>query len=127
MARTCSLDAVRPTQLYLSSEKLADVIEWFDFDDPNYGTLPVFEHDGECYLSDGHTRAFVAFLAGETRLRIERDESLREEYDFEVYRAAISWCADAGVDTVADLRGRIVEPETFRTVWLDRCHDVSSE
>lgn len=116
---------VRPTQLYLSSAKLADVLAWFGFDDPDYGPLPVFEHEGEWYLSDGHTRAFTAYLAGEETLQIERDENLREEYDFDVYLAAISWCEEAGIETVADLRGRIVEPETFQDVWIDRCHQVS--
>lgn len=125
MSRTLPLAEVRPSQLYLSREKLADVLSWFDFDDPVCGPLPVFEHDCEWYLSDGHTRAFVAYLAGEETLTVERDEELRENYDFEVYRAAIAWCDEEGVETVADLRGRIVEPETFQEVWIERCHRVA--
>lgn len=125
MSRSLPLDDVRPTQLYLSSEKLAGVLEWFDFDDPNYGRLPAFEHDGEWYLSDGHTRAFAAVLAGEERLRIERDPAVREEYDFDVYLACIDWCAEAGVETVRDLRGRVVEPETFVAQWVERCQRIA--
>ena len=118
------LDEVRPSQLYLSSEKLADVTAWFDFDEPNYGTLPVFDYQGSWYLSDGHTRAFAAYLAGEETLAVERDESVREEYDFEVYRACISWCEKEGVETVPDLRGRIVGPDSFQERWIERCHRV---
>jgi hypothetical protein len=118
---------VRPSQLYLSSEKLADVLEWFDFDDPEYGPLPVFEHEGEWYLSDGHTRAFAAYLAGEEALSVERDPEVREKYDFDVYLACLSWCEEEGVEKVSDFRGRIVEPETFQEVWIDRCQQAGAE
>ncbi|SDK06432.1 hypothetical protein SAMN05216226_11642 [Halovenus aranensis] len=127
MSRDLPLEDVHPSQLYLSSEKLADVLAWFDFDDPEYGPLPVFEHEEEWYLSDGHTRAFAAYLAGEETLSVERDTKVREKYDFEVYRACISWCEEEGVETVTDLRGRIVEPDTFQEVWIDRCQQVGTE
>lgn len=125
MARPLALEAVRPTQLYLSSTKLAAVLERFDFDEPGYGTLPAFEHDGEWYLSDGHHRAFVAWLAGVETVRVERDERLREEYDLDVYLACISWCEEAGIETVADLRGRIVGPEAYEKRWIERCEQRS--
>lgn len=126
MPRRLPLSAVRPTQLYLSSAKLADVVEWFDFDDPDYDPLPAFEHDGEWYLADGHTRAFAAHLAGAETLRVERDETIREEYDFDVYLACIDWCAEASVETVRDLRGRVVEPESYETLWIERCERVKT-
>jgi len=126
MSRRLPLLEVRPTQLYLSSRKLARVVEWFDFDEPAYGPLPAFERDGEWYLADGHTRAFVADLAGEERLSVEREEALREEHDFEVYLACIGWCADAGVETVRDLRGRVVGPDTYEECWIERCHDLDA-
>ncbi|MFB6068888.1 MAG: histone acetyltransferase [Halobacterium sp.] len=116
-----SLDELRPSQLYLSGEKLAAAAEWFDFDEPNYGTLPVFEYDGEWFLSDGHTRAFLAHLTGFEDVRVERDDGLREEYDVGVYEAAIGWCEDEGVTRVADLAGRVVEPTTYEDVWIERC------
>lgn len=124
MVRSVPISEVRPSQLYLSSEKLAGVCEWLDFDDPDYDPLPAFEYEGEWYLADGHTRAFVTFLAGMEQLQIDREEALREKYDFEVYEACIEWCADAGVETVADLRGRIVEPDTYERLWIERCQQV---
>jgi hypothetical protein len=127
MAQELPLADVHPSQLYLSSEKLADVLEWFDFDNPEYGPPPVFEHEGEWYLSDGHTRAFAAYLAGEEALSVERDPAVREKYDFDVYLACLSWCDEEGVESVADFRGRIVEPETFKEVWIDRCQQVGAE
>ncbi|APW97308.1 histone acetyltransferase [Halobiforma lacisalsi AJ5] len=124
MTRCLPRAEVRPTQLYLSSEKLAGVLEWFDFDEPEYEPLPAFEHRGAWYLADGHTRAFAASLAGVDTIRIERDPAVRETYDFEVYRRCIEWCAEAGVETVDDLHGRVVGPEAYRELWVDRCQRV---
>jgi hypothetical protein len=124
MPRRLPLSDVRPTQLYLSGEKVAAAMAWFDFDDPNYDALPAFEYEGEWYLSDGHTRAFLAYLAGASEVRVERDEAVHEEYDFDVYEAAIEWCEDEGVDRINDLAGRVVEPDTFENVWIARCHAV---
>jgi hypothetical protein len=123
---TLPLDEVAPTQLYLSSEKLAGVLAWFDFDEPNYDPLPVFEHEGQWYFSDGHTRAFAAALAGAETLRVERDEQVREEYEFEVYLACLDWCADAGIETIHDLHGRVVDPETYEKRWVERCQSLDT-
>lgn len=125
MPRRLPIDAVRPTQLYLSSEKLAGVLDWFEFDAPSYDPLPAFRYDGDWYLADGHTRAFAAALAGAETVRIERDRDVREAHDFEVYLACIEWCADAGVETIHDLHGRVVDPATYETQWIDRCQRIS--
>lgn len=121
MSRRLPLEDVRPTQLYLSKEKLARVLEWFDVDDPNCGSLPAFEHEGAWYFSDGHTRAFVAALAGADTVRIHHDERVREEYNFEMYRTCIDWCAEEGIETIHDLCGRVVEPDTYEECWIGRC------
>lgn len=121
------LDSVRPTQLYLSTEKLAAVLEWFDPEKPSYDPLPAFEYEGQPYLADGHTRAFVAWLAGVETLRIDHDPSIRTEYDFDLYRTCIQWCADAGVQTVPDLAGRLLGPEQYETKWIERCQRAATE
>jgi len=112
---------LRPTQLYVSAEKLRGVLGWFDADDPEYGPLPAFRHEGEWYLADGHTRAFVAWLAGADRISVERDRTVRTEHDFGVYRQCIRWCAEAGVERVPDLRGRVVGAEAYERRWVERC------
>lgn len=124
MTQRLPFEEVHPTQLYLSSQKLAEIFEWFDFDSPNYDPLPAFHYEGTWYLSDGHTRAFAAGLAGAETLRIEQDHDIREEHDFEVYLTCIKWCADADIETVYELRGRVVEPATYQTRWIDRCQSL---
>jgi hypothetical protein len=121
------LAELRPSQLFLSAEKLEDAAGWFDFDDPDYDPLPAFEHEGDWYLSDGHTRAFLLYLAGAETIRIRRDEAVREEYDFDLYLTCIGWCEDAGVGQVADLAGRVVEPDTYEEVWLERCQRAAGD
>lgn len=121
------LRSVGPSQLYLSSGKLADVVTWFDFEAPNYDPLPAFEHQGGWYLADGHTRAFAAYLAGETTLHLARAEEIREKYDFDVYLACLSWCEEEGIETIPDLRGRILSPESYQEQWIDRCRSVSTQ
>jgi hypothetical protein len=61
-------------------------------------------------------------LAGADAIRIEYDPTIRSEYDFDLYRTCIRWCADAGVETIPDLAGRLLGPEAYETRWIERCH-----
>ena len=101
------IDAVQPSQCYLNGRKLSRVTEWFDFADPNYDPLPVRRMSGRdggerWTLTDGHTRAFVAHLAGADALRIVRDA---DDLELGVYRRCVEWCEDEGVTEIADLTG----------------------
>lgn len=118
---TVAVAELHPTQLYLSAEKLRGVLEWFDVEDPAYGPLPAFRHQGEWYLADGHSRAFVAWLAGAERMPVERDRTVRTDHDFEVYGQCIRWCAEAGVTGVPGLRGRVHGAAAYERRWVQRC------
>jgi hypothetical protein len=121
--RQLSIEDLHPSQLYLSAAKLASVLEAFD-DGPDPGPLPAFEYGGEWYLSDGHTRAFAAHLGGVEEVWIERDSEVREEYDFELYETCIEWCREAGIESVADLSGRVLPHAEFEDAWIERCRRV---
>lgn len=125
--RRIGIEVLRPSQLYLSAAKLASVLEEFDDEGPNYGPLPAFEHEDEWYLSDGHTRAFAAYLGGAESLWIERDREVREVYDFDLYLTCIDWCRDEGVRSVPDLAGRVLDHETFEEQWIERCHRAAED
>jgi len=112
------IDAVRPSQLYVDGLKLSLVTQWFDFADPNYDPLPVREVSGEWILTDGHTRAFVAHLAGAERLRVVRDT---DYLPMDVYRTCLDWCDEAGVTEIADLTGRVLSHDDFEENWIVRC------
>jgi hypothetical protein len=33
----------------------------------------------------------------------------------------VRWCERAGIHTIADLAGRVVDAEAYQALWLDRC------
>lgn len=125
------LDAVRPSQLYLDGRKLSLVTEWFDFETPNYDPLPVrrFDVSGEggktrWTLTDGHTRAFVAHLAGADELRVVRDT---DDLDVDTYRKCIGWCNEENVTEIPDLAGRVLNADEFEERWVARCQAAADE
>ena len=124
---TVALGAVRPSQCYLNGRKLSLVTEWFDYADPNYDPLPVTRIGGEderWTLTDGHTRAFVAHLAGAETLRVVRDT---DDLDLDVYRRCVEWCDDENVTAIPDLAGRVLNADDFEERWVARCRTAAEE
>jgi hypothetical protein len=126
---TVSLDAVRPSQLFLDGRKLALVTQWFDFGNPNYDPLPVRRFEAAVgeenwVLTDGHTRAFVAHLAGADELRVVRDS---DDLDADTYRKCIDWCDEENVTEIPDLAGRVLSADEFEERWVARCQAVTDE
>ncbi|WP_415382533.1 histone acetyltransferase [Halosimplex sp. TS25] len=121
MTETIPPSDLRPTQLYVNAAKLGTVLKRLDGPDHQFGPLPIYEFDGERYLTDGHTRAFAAYLTGTETVSVEYDENLAEEHDLALYRECIRWCEDAGVERVSDFTGRVLAPDEYERKWLDRC------
>ena len=114
------LHDLQPSQLYLCDEKLRSVLEWFDADDPVYDPIPVAEIQGELIIVDGHHRAFAARLAGADDVRIVR----ASDFDPSPYRTCVGWCADAGIESIDDLAGRVLDSESYGKMWIERCRDA---
>lgn len=53
-------------QLYISEDKIKNVLAWFHKTDlSNFAPLPVYDFgNGRLTLIDGHTRAYVAYQSG---------------------------------------------------------------
>jgi hypothetical protein len=57
------LDRIQPSQLYISTEKLAEVMKAFHSSSHrSLEPIPTKELSGDTIFVDGHTRAFAAFL-----------------------------------------------------------------
>lgn len=125
MARRVPIGRPQPSQLYLNGRKLALATEWFDFDEPAYDPVPVVGLTGELVLTDGHTRAALAWLAGADELLVENDPDA-DALDLPTYRTCVGWCRDAGVTAVGDLAGRVVNADTFEAEWVERCRELAA-
>ena len=120
------LSALHPSQLYISEEKLAAVRACFHPGNLiGFDPLPVKKRaDGLLYLTDGHTRAVAAYLAGMKEIPV-CDEW--EELSWEAYDECIRWCDEEGADTVEKLAKRIVSKEEYQILWNERCDKLHQE
>ena len=112
------------SQLYLNQSKLEGVKKWFD---PNhmdfYAPLPVCDFgNGRLTLTDGHSRAFVAY---QYKVKIpviyDTDETVTSNEGQQLYKNDIVWCQRFNIQTVADLETRIVDSSEYQSLWIDRC------
>jgi len=119
------LSQLQPSQLYISTAKLAHVLAWWQ--PPTLETLepiPIKRLNGRVIYTDGHTRAFAAYRLGFTEVPVVWDE---DDLDWEAYKICVDWCLDAGIRTIACLEGRVVPPEQYETLWHDRCQVMQDE
>lgn len=113
------LDVIQPSQLFISSAKLASVIEEAPFD-----PLPVKELNGHVIFTDGHTRAYASYLKGLTEVDVYWDE---DDLDWRAYQICVDWCIQSGIHRIADLASRIISADEYQIRWLRRCEEMHSE
>ena len=115
------IEEPQPSQLYIDASRLQKALDWFEFDNPTYDPIPVLSIEDEVVLSDGHTRAFLAYLSGAKTIEIVQDPD-RKELNIPLYRECVSWCHDESITEISHLAGRVVSRETFLDRWVARCH-----
>jgi hypothetical protein len=119
------LDEIQPSQLFINSEKLANVLKDYDRLKPDsLAPVPVKNLEGRIIVTDGHTRALAAFLRGFSEVRVYWDE---EDLDWEAYGICVGWCRSEGVLRIADLKDRVVSPEEFEVLWIKRCEKMEGD
>ena len=95
-----------------------------DFDPERLDPLPVKESNGRIIFTDGHTRAFAAFLHGISEIVVYWDE---DELDWEAYEICVGWCDEVGIRNIADLSDRVVGPGEYEQLWYARCQTMRDE
>jgi len=116
------LREMQPSQLYLSTEKLAAALSGFRVTDME--PVPVKRLGERIVITDGHTRAFAAHLCGAREVLAVWEE---DELDWEAYAICVAWCRAAGISWVGGLVGRVVGPEEYEQLWLGRCRAMQAE
>lgn len=120
MAFSVAMEEPQPSQLYIDAERMRTALDWFDFDTLAYDPIPVVHLDNALVITDGHTRAFLAYLGGANS--IEMVEAPDEQaLNTALYRACVEWCRAELVTQIADFTGRVVSRETFLEKWVTRC------
>lgn len=116
------LALLQPSQLYLSAERLEQILAWIKSEDlDNFEPLPVKRLDGHLMLTDGHHRAYAFHSLGRRQIKVIPDT---DELDWEAYRICVQWCLEEGVSSVMDLKSRIVNEEYFDLLWDKRCDEL---
>ena len=113
------------SQIYLNEDKIKAIEKWF-----NPGNMDIFEpltvHDygnGKNTLTDGHSRAFVAYKNGLTVIPIiyDNDEIVAGEIGQKLYRTDIEWCNRFSIYNISHLKNRIISNDDYQRLWIERC------
>jgi hypothetical protein len=119
------IDQIQLSQLYISSKKLAKVMEAFESGAENdLEPIPIKELDGDLVSTDGHTRLLAWYLHGHNEVECEWEDL---EMDWDAYRICVKWCREEGIESIADLKERILEPADYQVLWLDRCRAMQED
>lgn len=127
MAKTfpIKIDAIQPTQLYISFEKLDTVMKNLGRNKPLIvEPIPIKKLDGQIVFVDGHTRAFAAFLLGLSEIPVYWEG---EKLDWDEYRICVGWCKEEGINAISDLKERVVPQKDYQVLWLDRCRKMQND
>ena len=116
---------LQPSQLYISEGKLRLVREWFNPDDmDSFDPIPVKKFNGKILMTDGHSRAVAAYLAGLESVPVYWDE---DELDMRAYAMDVKWCGEESIQSPIDLAGRIVPHKDYERLWRKRCMEMVLE
>lgn len=119
------LSQIQPSQLYINSERLSEVIMALDRLKPDLiKPVPVKKLGDKIVLTDDHTMVLAAFLRGVSEVRVYWEE---DELDWNAYEVCVEWCRKEGVRTIADLKNRVVSPKEYDVLWVNRCKKMQQE
>ena len=109
---------LHPTQLYLSEKKLQDIQMLYQSAEIiNIAPISVLAF-GDCLLiTDGHHRAYQAFLVGRDTISAEWDRDGGDE----LYHLYAQACEERKISSVLDLKHRILSQDEYEAKWYNWC------
>jgi hypothetical protein len=63
-------------------------------------------------------------LRGISEVRVYWEE---DELDWDAYEVCVDWCKKEGINTIADLKERVIPSKEYQVLWLDRCEKMQRE
>lgn len=122
---TLSLKDLQPSQFYISGKKLQDVQKWFNPSDlSGFEAIPVKMLDGIPVITDGHTRAAAAVLAGLASVPLVWD---RDDLSREMYRRCVEECRNRQIHSPHDLIRCIVPETDYHEKWDRWCDQMQAD
>ncbi len=115
------LENIQPSQLYINTEKLTSIKKEYSGHPEEIPPVPLKRLDDDIILTDGHTRALFAHLAGAERIAVYWDN---DELDWNSYKVCVKWCKREEIYSIADLADRIVTSADFENLWIKRCEKL---
>ena len=105
------LDKIQPSELYISSEKLGNIVRSHEklkliIIEP----VPIKRLGSEIVFVEGHTRAFAALLRGLSEIPVFWED---EELDWDLYEICVKWRVEEGIHRIEDLESRIVSQQEY--------------
>ncbi len=117
-----SILEIQPSQFYLSKDKIDKINQWFDVTNlSNFEPVTVIKIDDNYIFTDGHTRAFVAYMAGLKEIPIVYDE---DSLDLEAYHLYTLACKERNITNISMLKNRILTKDEYYQKWLCWCNVV---
>ncbi len=119
------LTELQPSQFYISEKKLREINAWFRPEAlSGFAPIPLKLLDGRPVMTDGHTRAVAALLAGLDAVPLVWDE---DELEWDMYRRCVEECRRRGVSSPADLLERVISEAEYGEKWDRWCDKMHAE
>lgn len=114
-----NINEIMPSQLYISSEKLANLLNYIaETDIDQIDPLPIKRISNTIFYTDGHTRAYALAQRGIDKIPVYWEE---DELDWEAYLNNVKWCRDNQINSVLDLKSRVISKDQYQVLWDQRC------
>jgi hypothetical protein len=114
--------ALRPNNWYINEAKLNRVREaWQQGSQDKLPPVLVTEIDGSLSLIDGHARTYAAYEMGETYLLAVFNDLGQIGGSMALYKHIHQKGKKLGIETIADLKDRIVGPDDHERLWVGYC------
>ncbi|QTA38945.1 hypothetical protein JYK00_07350 [Thermosipho ferrireducens] len=112
-----------PSQLYISKEKLKNVLKYIkNVGINNIEPIPIKKIGNITFFTDGHTRAYALWRLGLKKIKVTWET---DELDWELYLICIDWCINEKITNISHLR--VISHNRYKKMWLKRCEQLQKQ